>query len=273
MERPLIVGAQASEPNGVTIWRTVRDFLNSKGLPVDYALFSSYEALDHGLMAGAIDIAWNAPMAQAQTLIQSGGACRVLAMRDTDREVTTLMLVAAGSEIAGPADLNGKRIALGDLTSSELRLIPTHQLRQDGFDLATECEIVDLEAAVRPGWAGRGDFTNTIAALDDGIIDAGTVFEPQYRALVERARIDPAAYRVVWNSRPYSHCGFAARPGLPEDAARRFVELLASMDYSNPDIKEMMDLEHLCAWVPADDSGWQDLISGIKDANLVGALF
>ena len=237
---------------------------------MDYALFSTYEALDRALLAGSIDVAWNAPLAQAQTLIQSGGACRALAMRDTDRDVTTVMLVMAGSPIETIADLRGKRLALGQPDSSELSLIPRHQLRQDGLDIATDCTVVDLEAREDAGEIHHVALRTIIAALEDGRVDAATLFEPQYRDLVERGRLDGNAYRTVWHSRPYSHCGFAARPDLPDAVSRRFVELLMSMDYSSPDIKEMMDLEHLRAWVPADASGWQDLVSGVKEARLEG---
>ncbi len=270
MDRPLQVGAVALEPDGVTIWGIVRQYFTARGLPMDYVLFSSYEALDRALMDGAIDVAWNAPLAQAQTLIQSGGACRALAMRDTDRDVTTVLLVLADSPVRDIADLRGKRLALGQPDSSELSLIPRYQLRQDGLDIATECEVIELESKEYPGGIRYVDRRTIIAALEDGKVDAATLFEPQYRQLVDRGRLDGAAYRAVWRSRPYSHCGFAARPGLPHEVSRRFVETLTSMDYSSPAVKEMMDLEHLRAWVPADESGWHDLVSEVKEAHLDG---
>jgi ABC-type phosphate/phosphonate transport system substrate-binding protein len=271
MDRPLIIGAQAEEPNGVTIWRIVRRYFIANGVPVDYALFSSYEALDEAVLRGSIDIAWLAPLPHAQTLIQSGGGCRSLAMRDTDRDVTTVMLTRADSPVAGLADLPGKRVALGERNSSELSIIPGYQLHQDGFDVAAQCELVELQGSGHSGGLPV-DARTYLAALDDGTVDAATLFEPYFKMLADRGRIDPAKYRVIWRSRPYSHCGFAARPGLPEDVGRKFVELLAAMDYNNPEIKEMMDLEHLRAWVPADSTGWQDLVSGIKESNLVGVL-
>jgi phosphonate transport system substrate-binding protein len=270
MDRPLLLGAQAIEPGSISIWGTVRRYFAANGVPMDYALFSTYEALDRSLLSGAIDIAWNAPLAQAQTLIQSGGACRALAMRDTDRDVTTVMLVRADSPIKNVADLRGKRLALGQPDSSELSLIPRHQLRQDGLDIAKDCSVVEMETREDAGEIRYVALRTIVAALEDGKVDAATLFEPQYRDLVERGRLDGGAYRTIWRSRPYSHCGFAARPGLPDEISRHFVELLTSMDYSSPDIKEMMDLEHLRAWVPADESGWQDLVSGVKDAHLEG---
>jgi phosphonate transport system substrate-binding protein len=270
-DRPLLVGAQASEPNGVLIWRTIRQYFIARGVPLDYALFSTYDALDAALLGGAIDVAWNAPLAQARTLLRSGGACRTLAMRDTDREVAAVILARADAPIAALLDLRGKRVALGPPESSELTVIPKHQARQAGLDLESDCELVNLAPREYPGGERGVDVLTTIAAVEDGTVDAASLFEPSFRLLVERGRLDPAAYRIVWRSRPFSHCGFAARPGLPEAVAQRFVEVLASMDPAEPEIKEMMRLEHLTAWVPADDAGWQDLIDAIKDAELVGS--
>jgi ABC-type phosphate/phosphonate transport system substrate-binding protein len=273
MERPLLIAAQASDPKGVTIWRTIRQYLTANGLAADYALFSSYEAMDRALMRGEIDIAWNAPMAQAQTILQSGGACRVLAMRDTDKEVTALLLVKSDSGIASPGDLRGKRVALGSATSSEQALIPKRQLRQEGLDLDRDCTVVELEPTEHPGEAAWVEPRTLIAALEDGKVDAITLFKPWYDHYAGRKRIDPDVFREIWRSRPFSHCGFAARPGLPEDVGRRFVELMAAMDYGQPDIKEMMDLEYLRAWVPADESGWQDLVAAVKEEGLAGKIY
>jgi ABC-type phosphate/phosphonate transport system substrate-binding protein len=191
-------------------------------------------------------------------------------MRDTDRDVTTVLLVRADSPLKEVGDLRGKRLALGQPDSSELSLIPRYQLRQDGLDIASECTVVGLETQEDAGEIRHVPLRTIVAALEYGQVDAATLFEPQYQALVDRGRLDPSAYRTLWRSRPYSHCGFAARPGLAEETSRQFVELLTSMDYGSPDIKEMMDLEHLRAWVPADESGWQDLVSGVKEAGFEG---
>lgn len=273
MDRPLLVGAQATEPRGVTIWRTIRQHFLNNGVAMDYALFSSYEALDRGLLGGLVDIAWNAPLAQAQTLILGGGACRALAMRDTDRHVATVVLATAGGPVESLDDLRGRRMAFGVRRSSELDLIPRFQLRQQGLDVERECEVVELEASDYPGGGRWVHPLTTIAAIDEGRVDAATLFEPTFRSLVERGKLDPATYRVVWRSGQYSHCGFAVRPGLEDERSRRFVEVLTAMDYDNSDIKEMMDLEGLRAWVPADESGWQDLIAAIKEDDLVGIAF
>src|SRR5688572_14416748 len=135
-DRPLLVGATAADPrNAITIWNAMRRWFNDHGLPIEYALFSTYDTLCRGLLDGTVDIAWNAPMAHAQSLIASGGACRTLAMRDTDDHVTTMLIALTSSGVTDLDDLRGRTIAVGVPTSSELRLIPGLQLRAQGFDL------------------------------------------------------------------------------------------------------------------------------------------
>src|SRR6516162_10035552 len=113
----------------------MRYWFNEHGLPIEYALFSTYDALCRGLLDGTVDIAWNAPMAHAQSVICSDGACRTLAMRDTDDHVTTMLIALTSSDITTLDDVRGRTVAVGVPSSSELRLIPGHQLRAQGFDL------------------------------------------------------------------------------------------------------------------------------------------
>src|SRR5262249_25214869 len=149
------------------IWRTIRQYFIASGVPMDYALFSTYDALDAALLAGAIDIAWNAPPPHARTLLRSGGAGPTPAMRDTDREVATVLVARADTPIASLSDLRGKRVALGPADSSELNIIPRHQLRQAGLDLDAACELVSLEAR-EPAAGERGVSALTIiAAVED----------------------------------------------------------------------------------------------------------
>ena len=129
-------------------------------------------------------------------------------------------------------------------------------------------------------WCSAGAFATTceiphvglrtiIAALEDGKVDAATLFEPQYRHLVERGRLDGAAYRTVWRSRPYSH--WLRLPSRPRRRSRKPIRRTAHFDgLQLADAKEMMDLEHLRAWIPANETGWRDLVAGVKDAKLEG---
>ena len=83
----------------------------------------------------------------------------------------------------------------------------------------------------------------------------------------------PEDVTVVWRSQPYCHCAFTARPELPTEVGERFVEILTAMSPGDPRVAEMMKLEHLTRWLPADDSGWSGLVDAIRERHLDGTTF
>src|SRR5205809_9098 len=55
-KRPTIVGAVAYDPKAVTIWEVIREYFGKRPAPIDYRLFSNYEAQIEALFAGEIDV-------------------------------------------------------------------------------------------------------------------------------------------------------------------------------------------------------------------------
>jgi ABC-type phosphate/phosphonate transport system substrate-binding protein len=275
LERPLLIGATAADPrNVVTIWNALRRWFIDHGMPMEYALFSTYDALCAALLDGSVDIAWNAPMAHAQSLLVSDGACRTLAMRDTDQDVRTVIVALTSSEITSVGDLRGRAVALGVPTSTELRLIPAHQLRAEGFNLETDCVHADIEPRPSSNGVRWVDDFLIFDAVKDGRADAGVIFEPWLDHLVRKRGLDPGDITVIWRSQPFCHCAFTARAELPTDVGDLFVELLTAMDGdADPAVAEMMRLEHLTRWLPADDQGWRGVMDAIRARKLEGSTF
>src|SRR5262249_39657393 len=60
------IGAVAYSPSAVTIFDGLTRYLSKNGLPSDYVLYSSYDALVAALDKGEVDIGWNTPLAHAQ---------------------------------------------------------------------------------------------------------------------------------------------------------------------------------------------------------------
>ena len=81
---PLIVGAVAYDAKVVPIWEGIRDYFRGAPIEMDVVWFSNYEAQVEALLAGFVDVAWNTNLAYVRAHHASGGACRALAMRDTD---------------------------------------------------------------------------------------------------------------------------------------------------------------------------------------------
>ena len=274
MTKPLLVGATAADPsNVVLIWNAIRRWFVENGVPIEYALYSTYEAMGEALLAGELDIAWNAPMAHVQSLARSGGACRTLAMRDTDKDKHTLIVAKADSGIATVDDLRGARLALGVDISSELYVIPVAQLREQDLDPLTDCVLIELEPKEYSDLQRWVDDFMIFDAVVAGDADAGAIFEPFLRHIIKERGFEESEFVEVWRSRPFSHCAFTARPGLDRDIADRFVNVLVSMDPEDHHVADMMKREHLQRWVKADDSGWDDLMAAVDDAGLVGKTF
>src|SRR5271166_2544623 len=78
------IGAVAYAPSAVTVFENVRRYFANHGMPVDYVLYSNYDALVEALHKGQVDIAWNTPLAHAQYHLLAGNASQALVMRDVD---------------------------------------------------------------------------------------------------------------------------------------------------------------------------------------------
>lgn len=271
---PLLIGATAADPaNAVAIWNAIRRWFGDHGMDVEYALFSTYDALCAAMLDGTVDIAWNAPMAHAQSLLVSAGGCRTLAMRDTDQDVTSVIIALRSSGLTEIDDLRGRTVAVGVPTSSELRLIPAQQLRRHGFDLESDCRHAEIEPRPASNGVRWIDDYLIFDAVKDGRADAGIIFEPWLAHLTAKRGLEPEDVVVLWRSDPFCHCAFTARPGLPDETATRFVEVLTAMDPADPHVADMMRREHLTRWLPADAGGWSDLMDAIDDRGLQGATF
>jgi ABC-type phosphate/phosphonate transport system substrate-binding protein len=106
----LLMGAVAYDPKVVTIWTGFRHWFNRQGFAFDYVLYSHYERQVEDLLSGHIDAAWNSPLAwvRARRVAESRGAhVSALAMRDTDRDLTSVIVVRAESPVRSVTDNDG----------------------------------------------------------------------------------------------------------------------------------------------------------------------
>ena len=112
----LVLGAVAYDPKVVTIWEGFKDYFIRHGLPFDYVLYSNYERQVAANLAGHVDIAWNSPLAwvREERLARAQGvAVRAIAMRDTDCDLRSVIVVRADGPVQTVADLRGRVVAVG----------------------------------------------------------------------------------------------------------------------------------------------------------------
>src|SRR6188768_2865013 len=105
MTRSLKVGAVMYDPKVSVIWEIIRDFFDAQQAPIDVAFYGSYEDQVGALLDRTIDIAWNSPLAWVDAQRRSGGTCRAIAMRDTDRDRISYVVARADGPVRALADL------------------------------------------------------------------------------------------------------------------------------------------------------------------------
>lgn len=253
------VGAVAYHPRVVTIWEDFRRWFRDRGFPLDYVLFSTYEAQADALLTAQVDTAWNTNLAHVQTRLRAGDRCRGLSMRDTDRNWTSLALVPAGTP-QGLESLRGKRVGFGDSDSPQAWILPAYAMRRQGLDPETDLAAERLDRDLgKHGDTGAAELVQ-VERLRAGELDACIVSNWTLAALRAEGAAD--GLEVAWTSRPFHHCTFTALGG--DGAHERFTELLRAMDAADPALCEAMRLENVTRWIEADESGYADLVEAVR---------
>src|SRR4030095_7872732 len=122
------------DPKVSVIWEIIRDFFESQGVPIDVSFYSTYELQVAALVDDAIQIDWNSPLAWLDAQRRSGGTCRAIAMRDTDRDRVSYFVTRKVGPVRTLADLRGGTVAVGARGAPQATLIPLGRLRQEGLE-------------------------------------------------------------------------------------------------------------------------------------------
>ena len=263
MRGNLLMGAVCYDPKVVTIWSGFRRFFTYQGLPFDFVLYSHYERQVEDLVAGHIDAAWNSPLAwvRARRLAAaSGRTVRPLVMRDTDRDLTSVIVARTDAGLEKLSDLAGRTVATGAVDSPQATLVPLAGLAELGIDVTVRRFNVGV------GLHGDhiGGERDAARALVAGKVDAACLLDATHLMLLREGPLQPGTTAVIGQVGPYDHCNMTvidtARPGLVE----RFAELLLDMDYSDAQVRPLLDLEGLHSWEEGRTSGY-DLIESATD--------
>ncbi|MEX3941037.1 phosphate/phosphite/phosphonate ABC transporter substrate-binding protein [Paraburkholderia sp. BR10937] len=257
---PLMLGAVAYAPKVVTIWEGFKAWFAERGLAIDYLLYSNYETQVEAQFAGDIAFAWNSPLAwiRASRIAQARGETVLpLAMRDTDRDLHSVLVVRRDSRVQTLADLRDGTIGFGAIDSPQATLIPLDHLRHEGGLVAGE----DYQARRFDVLGGKhgdhvGGEREAASALVRGEIDATWMIAGNFRAFADEGTLPAGASRIVATTGAFDHCNMTVSPGVPQEATQRFGDLLLSMDWNDARVRPLLELEGLRSWLPGRTSGY-----------------
>ncbi|MEW6127204.1 MAG: PhnD/SsuA/transferrin family substrate-binding protein [Acidobacteriota bacterium] len=247
----LILGAVAYDPKVVTIWEGFKAFFIRKGLPFDYVLYANYERQVEAQLAGHFQVAWNSPLAwiRSQRLAQAAGlTAQAIAMRDTDQDLTSLILVRADSAIQSIADLKGKVVAVGAIDSPQASLIPLSHINANGLTPGVDFEIAYHDVLGGKHGDHIGGERDAARALIAGRAAATCMIDGNHLLFAREGTLPAGSTRVLAQTAVYDHCNFTVLSTTPDELIGRFYELLLNMSYDDPEVRPLMDLEGLKVW-------------------------
>ncbi len=271
MKSVLTLGAVAYEPRVVTIWDGLSHWLHQRGVPTQYVLYQTYEQQVAALLDGHIDVAWNSPLAWLETeraALSRGRQARAIAMRDSDRDLRSVVVVRSDSRLTTPADLRGKRVGVGATDSPQATILPLYELLKADvmpvpvcFDVATgrHGDVIEGERAAAQ-------------ALANGTVDAACMMDSNLLLFALEGVLPGSMPRVVAQTAPYDCRCLTALDNGPTALIGQFQDRLMEMDYNDPELRAVFDLEGLRAWKPGRTSGFatlQDAVAALRAASLL----
>jgi len=252
--RELVLGAVAYDAKVVPIWDGFREWFAARDLPFDYILFTNYERQVEAQLRGDIDVAWNSPLAWLEIrdlAAKQRRRAEAIAMRDTDRDLTSVVLVRADSPFRSLADLRGKRVGVGAADSPQATLIPLGSFAESGVNV----DAVRHDVLVGKHGDHVGGERLAVKALLAGEVDAACLIDGNRLAFAREGLLAPNATRVLVQTPAYDHCNMTVFDSGPPETAR-FRELLLGMSYDDPQVRPLLDLEGLKVWQPGRTEGY-----------------
>ncbi len=265
MDPTVRVGAVIYDPKVVVIWEIIKDFFEAQSVPMDCVFYTNYELMVEGLTSGHIHIAWNSPLAWLDAQRRTGNGCKAIAMRDTDRDRVTHILVRRDSGIRTPAGLRGKTLATGAMDSPQATLLPIHALRQHGLEPERDFHVRRFDVMVGKHGDHVGGELDALKSLRSGESKAAAVLDLNWERWSTDGTVPPGELQVLTSTGPFDHCNFTVLQSFPHEDQERWLDALFKMSYDNPLHREMMDMEGLKAWLPGRTEGYVDLQQAVQE--------
>jgi phosphonate transport system substrate-binding protein len=258
------IGAVAYAPGAVTVFEGVRRYCGKNGLPVDYVLYSNYDALVDALHKGQVDVAWNTPLAHARYHRLAGNASKTLVMRDVDCGFRSKLIVRKDAGISALSGLAGKTLILGSHDAAEATVLPLHYLKGEGFDPA-RVKVLELDKELDLRGYPCSSEVHVLKALQGGRGQAGIIGARLWERLKKEEPDQVVGLVDLWTSPPFSHCVFTAGKDFDEGLARRFTNLMTAMDPADPLTADLMRLEGTKKWLVGSPEGFRDLLKALAE--------
>jgi ABC-type phosphate/phosphonate transport system substrate-binding protein len=252
----------------VTIWEGFKEYFRRHDFEFDFILYSNYECQVEAQFNGTIDIAWNSPLAwvRADRIARARGKnVHAVAMRDTDCNLTSVLVVRSDSAISDPSALRGKTVGFGAIDSPQANLIPLDHLRAQGLIAGRDYTARRFDVLGGKHGDHIGGEREAAQSLMAGEIDAAWMIDGNQLTFSREGVLPAGKTRIVARTGAFDHCNFTTSPDASEVQVARFVELLLGMAWDDPEVRPLLELEGLKAWRTGRTSGYALLERAVDD--------
>ncbi len=262
----LKVGAVIYDPKVTIIWDLIRKFIEDKdqGIVIEPVFFDTYRHQTKALLNHEIDVAWNSPLANREAELLTGGKVKYGLMRDTDRDLHTVLVTSKNSGIKTVQDLKGQKIAFGAEDSPQARLIPIQYLRENGLEFGVDYQEVRYDVGVGLDGDHVGGELDAIKSVQAGENVAGFAIVGNYKAWIKDGTVDGNQLEIIGKTNSFDHCIFTAHAEVSDEALEAFNKVLMMMDYSKPEDKKILDLEGLKKWLPGRTDNYEEIRKAVE---------
>ena len=177
-------------------------------------------------------------------------------MRDTDRDLTSVVVVRSDSPVTDARELAGRVVATGAVDSPQATLLPLALLN------GTEVRVRRFEVGVGLHGDHVGGERDAARALAAGEVDAACMIDGNHLVFTTEGTLPAGGTRVVAQTPRYDHCNMSVA-GSGSPLIERFVSLLFGMDYADPAVRPLLDLEGLTRWLPGRLTGYAQLEAAV----------
>jgi ABC-type phosphate/phosphonate transport system substrate-binding protein len=175
-------------------------------------------------------------------------------------------VVRGDSGITGPAGLAGRVVGVGAIDSPQSSLLPLDLLAGFGLRPGDDFEVRHFNVGVGLHGDHIGGEREAAAALMAGEIDAACMIDANHLAFSREGTLAAGSTRVLAQTAPYDHCNMTVVGTAPAEAVARFGALLLAMDYGDPEVRPLLDLEGLRQWRTGRLSGYAALEAAVDNS-------
>ncbi|MDZ8085457.1 MAG: phosphate/phosphite/phosphonate ABC transporter substrate-binding protein [Nostoc sp. DedQUE12b] len=196
---------------------------------VDFQIAKDYEQIIDWLLQDKLDMAYLGPMSYLEAIDRGAKIEPLVAPIDKHTGqpwYRACIIIKKDSLIKTLKDLKGKRIAFVDKLSTSGYLMPLATFKKLGID--------DRQNFAQVLYAGS--HSNSMAALENGIVDAAATNIPSYLKRQKSGKLTPQNSRILWESAPIPNFPIVVSKKLPPELVQRLKQAFISSPEGLEDI-------------------------------------